>query len=173
MVNIVITGFMCSGKTSVGLKLKDLLKYDYVDTDEIIEKVLGLKISDIFAKFGETYFREIESKVVREVSSKDKTVISTGGGVVLRTENIENLRKNGIIVNLTASPFVILERLKKQPGIRPLLNKPDPLAEIIKFLNEREKYYRNCDFRVNTDKLSVDEVANVIVGKLKEKNLVA
>ncbi|MEN3013758.1 MAG: shikimate kinase [Endomicrobiia bacterium] len=169
MVNIVLTGFMCSGKTSVGTRLKDILGYDYVDTDEIIEKKLGLTISEIFNKFGENYFRDVESDVVKEVSERDKTVISTGGGVVIRKENMENLRRNGIVINLYASPEVIYERLKKQPGIRPLLNKPNPLEEIKRLLNQREEYYKNCDFRINTDNLSIQEVVNNIFEYLRTR----
>ncbi|MFN3550953.1 MAG: shikimate kinase, partial [Endomicrobiia bacterium] len=89
-MNIVITGFMCTGKTSVGKILAKEINFGYIDTDEIIEKFVGLKISEIFACYGEKYFRDIESQVVEKVSKEDKRVISTGGGVVLRKENMKN-----------------------------------------------------------------------------------
>lgn len=172
MVNIVITGFMCTGKTSVGMSLAKRLNFEYIDTDEIIEQRLNMKISDIFSQYGELYFRDIETQVVKEVSQLDNKVISTGGGVVLRKENMDNLRKNGFIVNLTASPEVIYERLKTQPGIRPLLNKPNPFEEIKKLLSFREEYYKNCDIRINTDSLSVEEVVEEIIRNLKLKKVI-
>ncbi|MCS7230599.1 MAG: shikimate kinase [Elusimicrobiota bacterium] len=169
MVNIVLTGFMCTGKTSVGMKLKEILNYDYYDTDELIQNKMGLTISEIFRIFGESYFRDIESKIVKEVSKNDKSIISTGGGVVLRKENMENLRKNGIIINLSAKPETIYERLKKQPGIRPLLDKPNPLQEIRKLLKQREKYYQDCDFQIQTDNISVEKVAYKILECIKDR----
>lgn len=172
MVNIVITGFMCTGKTSVGKKLAEILNFDFIDTDELIEKYTGLQITEIFSKYGEPYFRDVESRIVEEVSMLDKKVISTGGGVVLRKENMQNLRRNGIIINLVAQPETVFERLKNQPGIRPLLNKPDPLEEIKKLLSYREEFYKNCDLRINTDHLSVDEIVTKILRYLKEKSVI-
>jgi shikimate kinase len=169
-MNVVITGFMCSGKTSVGKKLAEKLNFDFLDTDDLIENKVGMRITEIFEKYGEPYFRELEAQIIKEVSEKDKLVISTGGGVVLREENVNNLRKNGVIINLVAKPETIYERLKKQPGIRPLLNKPNPLEEIKKLLEYRERYYKNCDFRVETDNLSVEEIVEKILNFLKTKN---
>ncbi len=169
MVNIVLTGFMCVGKTSVGKKLSELLNYEYLDTDSIIEAKTSMRISEIFEKYGEPYFRDIESKIVEEVSQLDKKVISTGGGVVLNKANMINLRKNGIIINLTATPDTIYERLKKQPGIRPLLNKPSPKEEINKLLSFREPYYQDCDLRISTDDLTIEEVAQKILDFVKDK----
>jgi len=168
-MNVVITGFMCSGKTSVGKKLAEKLNFDFLDTDDLVENKVGMRITEIFEKYGEPYFRELETQIIKEVSEKDKLVISTGGGVVLREENVNNLRKNGVIINLVAKPETIYERLKKQPGIRPLLNKPNPLEEIKKLLEYRERYYKNCDFRVETDNLSVEEIVEKILNFLKTK----
>lgn len=171
-MNVVLTGFMCTGKTSVGKRLSERLNFEYIDTDELIETKTGLKITEIFSRYGEDYFRDIESEVVKEVSMLDNKVISTGGGVVLRKENMQNLRRNGIIVNLTAKPEIIYERLKQQPGIRPLLNKPQPLQEIKRLLNYREEFYKDCDLKIETDTLSVDEVVVEILKYLKEKKLI-
>jgi shikimate kinase len=168
-MNIVITGFMCTGKTSVGKLLAEKLGYQFVDTDDLIEQRVGMKISDIFAVYGEPYFRDVETEVVKEVAKKDKFVISTGGGVVLRKVNIDELRKNGIIVNLTAKPETIYNRLKNQPGVRPLLNKPDPMNEIIKLFSQREEYYKNCDLRIETDNLAVEQIVQQILDYIKTK----
>jgi len=168
-MNIVLTGFMCTGKTSVGKLLAEKLGYQFVDTDDLIEQRVGMKISDIFADYGEPYFRDVETEVVKEVAKKDKFVISTGGGVVLRKVNIDELRKNGIIVNLTAKPETIYNRLKNQPGVRPLLNKPDPMNEIIKLLSQREEYYKNCDLRIETDNFTVEQIVQQILDYIKIK----
>jgi shikimate kinase len=168
-MNIVLTGFMCTGKTSVGKLLAEKLGYQFVDTDDLIEQRVGMKISDIFAVYGEPYFRDVETEVVKEVGKKDKFVISTGGGVVLRKVNIDELRKNGIIVNLTAKPETIYNRLKNQPGVRPLLNKPDPMNEIIKLLSQREEYYKNCDLRIETDNFTVEQIVQQILDYIKTK----
>lgn len=171
-MNIILTGFMCTGKTSVGKKLAEILNFEYIDTDDIIEKRVGLKITEIFSKYGELYFRDVETQVIKEVSELDKKVIATGGGVVLRKENMDSLRKNGIIINLTAKPETVYERLKKQPGVRPLLNKPNPQEEIKKLLNYREEFYKNCDLRIETDNLTIEEIVEKILQTLKDKKII-
>ncbi|MFQ3675306.1 MAG: shikimate kinase [Endomicrobiia bacterium] len=163
-MNIILTGFMCTGKTVVGLALAEKLNMEYINTDSEIEKVAGKKIINIFAENGEKFFRDLESKVILKVSKKDNCVISTGGGAVLRKENINNLRVNGKIINLTASPQTIFERLKKQNDTRPLLNKPDPMKEIISLMKIREEFYKNCDLQIATDNLSVEQIVEKILG---------
>jgi shikimate kinase len=169
-MNIVLTGFMCTGKTSVGIKLAEKLNFEYIDTDAEIEKMSGEKIVTIFKNYGEKFFRDLEYKVILEVSKKNYCVISTGGGVVLRKENIDNLRQNGVIVNLTATPETIFNRLKQQPDIRPLLNKPEPLKEIITLMNTREQFYKDCDLQINTDNLSINDVVEKILDFVKVHN---
>ncbi len=170
-MNIVLTGFMCTGKTSVGKLLAKKLQFEYIDTDEIIESTIGLPITQIFERYGEPYFREIESKVVQEVSKKNNCVISTGGGVVLRKENMLNLRSNGIIINLTALPETIFKRLNQQPGVRPLLNKPNPLQEIKNLLEYRKEFYKDCDLQISTDNLSIEEIVTQIIEFVKKYEL--
>lgn len=162
-MNIVLTGFMCTGKTVVGLELSKRLNMEYIDTDSEIEKVVGKKIVNIFAKYGETFFRNLEHKVILGISKKNNCVISTGGGVVLRKDNLDNLRVNGKIINLTAKPETVFERLKKQPGMRPLLNKPNPMKEIVNLIKSREQFYENCDLQIKTDSLTVEEIVEKIV----------
>ena len=100
-----------AGKTSVGKELAKILGYDFADTDEMIVKKEGKEISEIFSENGEKYFREIESDIAGVVSVFENTVISTGGGMVLKKENILKLRKNGVIVNLEITDEVIKKRL--------------------------------------------------------------
>ena len=110
-MNIVITGFMASGKTEISKQLHKLSGYSLVDTDELIVKKTGMSINEIFEKKGEEAFREIEHNVISEVSKRDNTIISTGGGVPLNEINMDELRKNGIIVNLAPDFDVIKQRL--------------------------------------------------------------
>ncbi|MDI6758010.1 MAG: shikimate kinase [Endomicrobiia bacterium] len=152
-MNIVLTGFMGTGKTATGKILASRLKREFVDTDRLVERRSGKTILEIFASAGEKAFRDLENEVVSEVSLLENKVISTGGGVVLRRENIAILRKNAIIINLAASPEKIFERLKNTDD-RPLLKKPDVIGEIKKLLAEREPFYADCDFRLDTGDLN-------------------
>jgi shikimate kinase len=167
MKNIVLTGFMGSGKSSVGVKLAEKLDMTVVDTDDEIEKESGTKISIIFSEKGETYFRQLEKDVVKKVSKRDDTVIITGGGVVLDKENIANLRKNGLIIFLHASPEVIYNRVKGESH-RPLLQVKEPQKKIKELLDFRAEFYENNDLMIDTSKLSVDEVVNKIIDGIQE-----
>ncbi len=167
-MNIVLTGFMGTGKTVIGKLLAEKLSWEYIDTDELIEKKENMKISDIFAKKGEPYFRKIETEIIKEVSKKDKCVISTGGGVVLKDENMATLEKNGIIINLYASPDKIFERTSKDKS-RPLLNKDNPKEEIMKLLNFRAPYYDRCHFKINTDDSDIERNVGKILDFLRSK----
>ncbi|RMF90114.1 MAG: shikimate kinase, partial [Methanobacteriota archaeon] len=133
MRNIVLTGFMGAGKSAVGKRLGSRLGMPVVDTDEIIEQETEMRISDIFAEFGEPHFREIERMVVEGVSELEGHIIITGGGVVLNPENMKLLRKNGVIVYLHATPEVLYERVKSETH-RPLLQVKDPMAKIRELL---------------------------------------
>ena len=171
-MNIAITGMMGSGKSSVGRIVARVLNMKFADTDEIIERVERMSISDIFAKKGEPYFREVETRIVKEVSQEDNQVIACGGGVVLKQENVRQLRSRGVIVNLMASPEVLHERTK-QTDTRPLLEVQDRLQELRRILKEREQFYSDCDFRVQTDNLTQEQIARQIVDfalGVKKKN---
>ena len=155
--NIVLVGFMGTGKTSIGRRLSTQLRMRYVDTDDIIERDSGRRISDIFAEDGEPAFRELESEAVRKASKLHNSVISTGGGVVLKEENMVELRHNGIIFCLTATAEEIYQRVRHQPH-RPLLQTPDPLTKIKSMLEERHPYYVQADYMVETTERSFGEI---------------
>ncbi|MFH1540915.1 MAG: shikimate kinase [Elusimicrobiota bacterium] len=168
-MNIVLTGFMATGKSDVGKKIAYILKIKFVDTDKLIEKKIGMKISEIFAKKGERFFRDVESEIAETVSKHKNYIIATGGGIVLRQKNINVLKKNGKIVNLYASTGKILERVFENTD-RPLLNVKDRKKEIQKLLKQRQPFYKKCDFSVNTTNTTPTEAAKKIIEKLGLKN---
>lgn len=168
MKNIVLTGFMGAGKSAVGKKLAERLGLQVIDTDDVIEEESGMKISDIFSEFGEDHFRKLERMAVERLSTFDNHIIITGGGVVLNKENIENLRKNGIIVYLHAAPEVLYERVKSETH-RPLLQVDNPVKKIKELFEHRAQFYADNDIEVDTSNLTVDEVAEKIIKAVKEQ----
>lgn len=160
MRNIVLIGFMGTGKSTVGQHLAERLDLEFVDSDEVIEERASREISSIFAEYGEEYFRDLEAEVIRNLSQQQDLVIATGGGVVLRQENIEQLQKKGIIILLTAEPEVILNRVKDSN--RPLLEVPEPLKKIKEMLAARREYYDITEYKIDTSRLSVEEVVDEI-----------
>lgn len=165
MKNIVLTGFMGTGKSAVGRILSKELTYAFIDSDCEIEKEQKMSITEIFKNYGEAKFRDIESDIIKRLSEMEGVVISTGGGVVLRESNIENLRKKGVIVCLTASAETILKRVK-QSNDRPLLQVDNPLQRIKELLTSREQCYRNADITISTEGKSSKEIASEILEKL-------
>jgi len=163
--NIVLIGFMGTGKSEIGKGLAERLGYGFIDTDEIIEKKEGISISEIFERYGEPYFRDIESEVIKDVSRMDRVVISTGGGAVIRKENRENLKRKGIMVCLTASPEVIYQRTRGYDN-RPLLKIDDPYKRIKDLLKEREPYYSEADITIDTSEIGTSEVVDKILKKV-------
>lgn len=168
-MNIVLIGFMGAGKTAVGQKVAEELGYKFVDTDELIEKTAGISISEIFAAKGEDYFRDLETKTLKNLSGSKDLVLATGGGMVLRSENVKILKQLGPVVLLWADPEVIFERIKNETH-RPLLKVADPKAEITNILKFRQPIYKKAaDFVVATDRLSVAEVTEKVVDYVKNK----
>ena len=147
-MNIVLTGFMASGKTTVGRRITELSDYEFIDTDEMIVEREGRSINDIFAADGEEYFRRVEREVIREAAKLDNKVISTGGGVVLNPENIEELRKNGIVFNLDPDFPVIEQRVTRAAQTRPLMQNQS-IEDIKKRFDDRKPLYDNCDYKIH------------------------
>ena len=157
-MNLVLTGPMGVGKTTVGARVAKILGWDFSDTDMIITQRAGHSINEIFAKEGERRFRTIESNIVEEVSKKDSTVIATGGGVVLDPQNMRRLRSKGVIVNLEANPAVLLKRLKEVTD-RPLLTDMKGMKRLLK---ERSGVYSNTDHRIDTSTMTIEEVVEKV-----------
>lgn len=140
--NIILTGFMGTGKSTLGRVLAAELGYKFVDTDQLIEERLDKTIAEFFQDAGEAAFRKIEAKLAQELSKMRGLVIATGGGLMLNPENSAALGETGQILCLTATPEEILERISRQPGTRPLLKDPDPLQKIIALLEQRAATYQ-------------------------------
>ena len=161
MRNIVLVGFMGSGKSLTSNKLAEALKRPIVSTDQLIVEREGRPITEIFRDSGEAYFREVEKQIISEVSDQNGVIIDCGGGVVLDSENVANLKKNGLVMYLNASPERIYANIKDQGG-RPLLNVEDPQAKIAELLSARKSYYEQADVSIDADK-SIDEIAQDVL----------
>ena len=169
MKNIILTGFMGTGKTAVGRELSRILDMKLIDVDTEIEKSEKITINDIFKQFGEPRFREIETDMIRKLSESKNTIISTGGGAVLKQENMDILRKNGVIVCLTASPETIFKRTSTNND-RPLLQVENPLKKINELLNFRKPFYEKADVMIDTEGKPPLQIADEIIEKVKVKN---
>ncbi|TYB33425.1 shikimate kinase [Flexistipes sinusarabici] len=167
MKNIYLLGFMGSGKTSVGKRLAEKKNMMFIDLDEKIEESEGMSIAEIFAEKGEEYFRDVEKKVLKELSAMDFCIVATGGGAVVDPENLQTMKDSGVTVSLLASPEIVYERVKNS-NLRPLLNVENPIDEIKKLMFERAGFYIKSDIVVDTSDLSVDEAADEIIGELNE-----
>lgn len=166
--NIILTGFMGTGKTYTGRALARRLGTNFIDTDALIEKEAGIPISEIFEKFGETRFRELEREVVKRVSAEKGMVIAVGGGAIVNPDNLAALKRNGLIINLTASPEVILSRVERNSD-RPLLQVEDKVGKIKELLEKRAPYYEKADITVNTDGKTTEQVAEEILRIVSSK----
>ena len=166
--NIVLTGFMGTGKTAVGQALAKRLNRQLIEVDSKIEQMAGKSISDIFKDNGEIYFRELEIGAIKQAAAGKKQVIACGGGVVLNTINVDRLRETGVIINLVASPQIILKRTSGNAGSRPLLDVQQPAERIRELLKFRKPFYdKAADLIINTSKLNIDTVADKIIDRLK------
>lgn len=159
--NLALVGFMGSGKSTVGRLVARDLGMTFVDTDEVIEQRAGMRIPDIFAARGESAFRDQEKEVAAELVAGEKQVIATGGGLVCRPGNMELLKSGALVVCLWAGPDTIWERVRTQTH-RPLLQVPDPRAEVERLLALREPFYRESDVLVNSGLRSLREVASQV-----------
>ena len=164
---LILTGFMGSGKSSVGKVLAEQLDRVFVDLDAVIVRSAGCSISDIFARDGERAFRTLESSQLEQVlANGERCVIATGGGTVISLQNRIVMRKWGIIINLKVTLAQVLERLKGSND-RPLLAGEDFGESAMALMNEREQFYADSDIRIDTDGKSVEDVAAEILWRLK------
>lgn len=164
--NIVLIGFMGAGKSTVGAALAKRLQRECVETDALIEQSEGMSIPQIFEKKGEQYFREQETKLARDIAGSGK-VVSCGGGMPMRSENVEYLKQGGVIVLLDAAPETILARVKNDNN-RPLLQGKKNVEAIKELIDARmPKYIAAADITVKTDGKSADKICFEILEKLE------
>lgn len=165
MKNIVLTGFMGVGKTEVGRELSTILGWKLIDVDDEIVKSKKMSINEIFSRFGEPAFRDMETEMIKKVSRKKNVIISTGGGAVLRQENMEFLKTGGVVVCLTARPETILKRTSRNRE-RPLLQVEDPLQRIHDLLESRGPFYEKADIMIDTEGKSPFGIAGEILERM-------
>ncbi|WP_196593902.1 shikimate kinase [Pectinatus sottacetonis] len=166
MKNVVFIGFMGTGKSCVGRLLAEKISFSFADTDILVEQNCGMSIPEIFAQYGEKYFRSEEKKAVKEAAACSNIVISTGGGVPTFEENMAVLKKNSIIICLCASVNTILQRTKGRNN-RPLLNSDKDKVQ--QLLDKRQPVYKKADFIIDTDDLSPLQIVNEIMLYLKRR----
>lgn len=164
---IVLTGFSGTGKSAVAPLLAESLGWELIDTDKVVEERAGKRILEIFRDEGEDAFRELEAQALRDAASGDGVVISTGGGMVLHEDNRRVMAEAGLVVCLEARPETIharlVERADHEPLDRPLLATENPLARITELKAARQHLYALCDWSVQTDGLTPEQVAGEIV----------
>lgn len=163
MTNIVLTGFMGTGKSAVGQEVARQLGWRFVDMDDVIVERAGKPIPRIFAEDGEPAFRQIESQVCADLSAQKELVIATGGGALVNPENRRVMMRSGIVICLNADPDEILRRVSGNDD-RPLLNVPDPRARVAELLAARRTAYQAIPWQIETTGLSVEEVAKRAIG---------
>ena len=166
-MNIAVYGFMGVGKTTIGELLAENLGYDFIDMDAEIEKREGTTIREIFRVKGEPKFRQLESKLVKELSQRDGLVIACGGGAVADPDNAETLRKTSRMVYLTASIEEVINRTISDNN-RPLLEVQNPVAVASELLEQRKPVYtKYAEITVDTTDMTPDEVVEIVLEALK------
>lgn len=166
--NIVLIGFMGAGKSAVSERLSTVYAMKNVEMDQVIAEREGMSIPNIFAAHGEEYFRDLETELLAEMQSHKNTVISCGGGAVLRERNIREMKRNGRVVLLTASPETVYERVKDSDD-RPVLNGRKNVKGIKELMEQRRgRYEVAADIVINTDNKTVMQVCEELVHRLME-----
>lgn len=166
--NIYLIGFMGCGKSTVASKLNQMYGMHVVEMDQEISERQKMSIPDIFAQYGEAYFRDLESELLRDIQSGSNQVVSCGGGVVLREQNVADMKNNGRIVLLTAKPETILKRVSENDD-RPILQGKKTVEDITALMEaRRNKYEEAADVVIATDDKSIEAICKEILETIKE-----
>jgi shikimate kinase len=160
--NIALIGFMATGKSAVGRLVAAQQQYDFVDTDAMIEARCHKTIRDIFEQEGESQFRFYEKQIIVELKHFSETVIATGGGMAANEENLVGLKQHALVICLWASPEIIWSRARRHAH-RPLLQGLNPLEKIRALLAARAPWYRQADILINTERRSIQTVAQQVL----------
>ena len=168
MKNIFLIGYMGTGKSSVAAYMAKEYSMEVLEMDEMIAMRESMNISDIFANNGEEYFRNVETRLLQEICIQENKVVSCGGGIVLRGQNVEEMRKSGTIVLLSARPETILERVKDDTS-RPLLQGNKTVSYIREMMDKRREFYENAaEVVIQTDGKQIGEICSEIFGQIKK-----
>jgi len=159
---------MATGKTTVGRRLSALLEKNFIDADAEIERVTQLSIPQIFSLYGEARFRAEEALTLKRLAKLRDVVIATGGGAVLHASEIDELRRHGYIICLTAQPEIIQARIKNKTN-RPLLSNDGTIEYILALMIKRQDYYRRADLTIDTSYLDIKEIGKIIIRFVIEK----
>tara|TARA_Y100001970_G_C14230113_1_gene858057 strand:- start:1431 stop:1991 length:561 start_codon:yes stop_codon:yes gene_type:complete len=165
--NLFLIGMMGSGKSTIGKYLAKSLRYKYIDIDKMIEELLRKDIKTIFLENGEEEFRRIEFEVLQQISTLHSCVISTGGGIVVRTQNWGCLRQ-GIVIWLNVEKSILIERLKKDYNNRPLIEINNIENTVNQILVDRKSLYNQADLQCNLSNESPEKVTNIIIQNLSK-----
>jgi len=172
-MNLFLIGYRCTGKTTIAQFIAETLDWSFVDADTMLIGECGKNIEDIVNIEGWEAFRCRERETLRQICTKNRQVVATGGGVVLNADNISVMRASGIIIGLGASAETIRQRMlqdEKTRAFRPALTDKGSLAEIEDLLSERSPYYKSAsDFFIHTDGISPVEIAQTILKKIKHR----
>lgn len=169
--NLALIGFMGCGKSVIGRALANKMNYSFIDCDIEIQKRANMTIPHIFEKYGEDYFRELEKNFISSLAATEESVISTGGGVIKSNANIDNLKKNSILIYLKAGPQKLYKNTIHDDN-RPLLDTPDRLGRIKELLQQREPLYtRNADIIININALEINEAADEIIKIIESRGI--
>lgn len=170
MENVILTGFMGCGKSSLGIRLSYKMKMPLLDTDKLIEKKQGCTISELFKKQGEEKFRELETACLKEIGThKGSYVIAAGGGVPVKEENRRLLKELGMVVYLRIRPETVYERLKEDTT-RPLLQGENPMEKIKELMAQRSELYESgADLVIDVDGVETDNILGEIVGNYRKR----
>lgn len=168
--NIILIGMPASGKTTIGQELsKHLVDYTFIDTDSFIEKTEGLKITEIFAKYSEDYFRKLEYDAIKLLCTGQQKIISIGGGAFENPDNRATLLRFGKVFYLKSDLDVLYYRISEDSS-RPLLQADNPKEVLEKLLAKREENYLKANYIIDTSKSDLDEIINFILGSINETN---
>jgi len=174
-MNLVLIGYRCTGKTTVGRLLAETLGWPLVDTDTLVQQRAGRTIRQIVEAAGWPEFRRLEREVIADVTAGDRQVVSAGGGAILDDENTRRLRAGGQVILLTAPPEIVWQRMKADPKTlaeRPNLTDAGGIAEVARLLAERApRYDAACHYRLPTDRFPPAEAAGRILAWLKAGGL--
>lgn len=164
-MRIILIGFMGTGKSVVGKRLSQIKNLEFVDMDNEIEKVQGVSISYIFEKYGQEYFRNLETNLLKELLSRDNIIISTGGGIITNKGNIEILKKEDKVIFLDANVETIVKNVSREINKRPLLKESSNLNNTIKTLliDRYEKYKKTANFIIDINEKNIEEVVSQIL----------